>query len=233
MKVFAISDLHLATAADKPMDIFGGNWDNHLEKIKTNWQARVSEDDVVLLCGDFSWAMRMNEALQDFAQLKNLKGKKVMLRGNHDYWWNTISQVRNNIPPNFFALQNDVLRFDDVLICGTRGWTVADTGGRLSSDDEKLYAREVERLKLSLSAMQQIRRPEDKVVCIMHFPPFNAMYEDSEFTKLIIANDIKSVVYGHLHGSQCRSERIINKFGAKFYLTSCDLVDCKLVEISL
>lgn len=233
MKIFAISDLHLATAVEKPMNIFGENWDNHLEKIRADWVSKVEDDDLVLLCGDLSWAMRMGEALPDIDQLKDLKGHKIILRGNHDYWWNTISQVRSNLPEKFYALQNDVLRFDNILICGTRGWTVPDLSGKIDEEDKRIYARETERMKLSLKALQKVRTPADKVICMMHFPPFNAMYEDSEFTKLIIENDIGTVVYGHLHGTQCRAEKTLHKFGAKFYLTSCDIVDCKLVELEL
>ena len=98
MKVFAISDLHLSTSVDKPMDIFGEKWQNYWDKVKTDWQEKVSDDDIVLMAGDFSWAMRMSEALSDFALFDGLKGKKVILRGNHDYWWNTIGQERTALP---------------------------------------------------------------------------------------------------------------------------------------
>ena len=149
MKVFAISDLHLSTNCQKPMDIFGKSWVNYFELICADWKAKVSQDDVVLLPGDFSWAMRMEDALADFELVAQLPGKKVILRGNHDYWWNTLSQVRNAIPKDFFALQNDCLRFGDVLICGTRGWVCPD-GDNLNAEDKKIYLREVERLKLSI-----------------------------------------------------------------------------------
>ena len=114
MKVFAISDLHLSTVVDKPMDIFDQKWQNYWDKIKADWELKVGEEDLVLMAGDFSWAMRMEEALPDFALFEGLKGKKIILRGNHDYWWNTISQVRSAIPENFFALQNDCLRFENI-----------------------------------------------------------------------------------------------------------------------
>lgn len=230
MKVFAISDLHLSTNCQKPMDIFGKSWVNYFELICADWKAKVSQDDVVLLPGDFSWAMRMEDALADFQLVAQLPGKKVILRGNHDYWWNTLSQVRNAIPKDFFALQNDCLRFGDVLICGTRGWVCPD-GDNLNAEDKKIYLREVERLKLSIASMQKQRQPEDKVIAIMHYPPFNGRYEDSDFVKQFVQADIKTVVYGHLHGKDCRSNLYMKKFGIDFYLTSCDLVGNVLTEI--
>ena len=230
MKVFAISDLHLSTNCQKPMDIFGKSWVNYFELICADWKAKVSQDDVVLLPGDFSWAMRMEDALADFELVAQLPGKKVILRGNHDYWWNTLSQVRSAIPKDFFALQNDCLRFGDVLICGTRGWVCPD-GDNLNVEDKKIYLREVERLKLSIASMQKQRQPEDKVIAIMHYPPFNGRYEDSDFVKQFVQADIKTVVYGHLHGKDCRSNLYMKKFGIDFYLTSCDLVGNVLTEI--
>lgn len=232
MKVFAISDLHLSTVCNKPMDVFGKAWENYFELICNDWMQKVSDADLVILAGDFSWGMRLEEALPDFQLVAQLPGKKVILRGNHDYWWNTLSQVRSSIPTGFFALQNDCLRFENVLICGTRGWLCPD-GDNLSADDKKIYLREVERLKLSLAAMQKQRKPEDKVVAIMHYPPFNGRYDDSDFIKLFVQNDIHTVVYGHLHGKDCRANLFMRKFNIDFYLTSCDLLGNKLVEINL
>ena len=135
MKVFAISDLHLSTVCDKPMDVFGKSWENYFEQICQDWNSKVSQDDVVILAGDFSWAMRFEQALPDFNLVAQLPGNKVILRGNHDYWWNTISQVRNGIPKGFYALQNDCLRFENLLICGTRGGICPD-GDYLSAEDK-------------------------------------------------------------------------------------------------
>jgi len=231
MKVFAISDLHLGTIVDKPMDIFDDKWQDYWKKIETDWNNKVSDDDVVLMAGDFSWAMRMEEALPDFALFNGLKGKKVILRGNHDYWWNTISQVRANLPQNFYALQNDCLRIDNLLICGTRGWIVPDGNKATTADDKKIYLREIERLKLSLKEMQKQRKEGDKVIAMMHFPPFNGRRDESEFTKLFVVNDITTVVYGHLHGNDCRVDKLVKKFGIDFWLTSADIVDFLLTEI--
>ncbi len=232
MKVFAISDLHLSSVVEKPMDIFGTAWDNYFDKIREDWRARVTDEDIVLLPGDFSWGMRMDEALPDFALVAELPGTKVILRGNHDYWWNTISQVRSALPQGFYALQNDCLRFGDVLVCGSRGWTCPD-GNNLSEEDKKIFLRENERLKLSLDAMQKQRKDGDKVVAIMHFPPFNGRYDESEFTKQLVKAEVPVVVFGHLHGKDCRANLFMHKFGIDFYLTSCDLVGNVLTEIEL
>lgn len=228
MKVFALSDLHLSTTVDKPMDIFGPSWKGHFEIVKKDWEEKVGEEDVVLLCGDFSWAMRLAEVKQDIELLSGLKGKKVIIRGNHDYWWNTISQVRALLPQNFYALQNDSLRIGNLLLCGTRGWTVSE---EQNGEDKKLYLREVERLKLSLSHMAAQRKKGDEVICMMHFPPFDAFYKENMFIKLFIQYGITKVVYGHLHGKDCRKEVYFNRFGIDFYLTSCDILENKLLQI--
>lgn len=230
MKVFAISDLHLSSKCQKPMDIFGKAWENYFESICSDWKEKVSEEDLVLLPGDFSWAMRMEDALADFESVAELPGNKIILRGNHDYWWNTLTQVRSALPKGFFALQNDCARFGDVLICGTRGWVCPD-GNNLSEDDKKIYLRENERLKLSLAAMQKERRESDTVIAMMHYPPFNGRYDESDFTKQFVLSDVPIVVYGHLHGKDCRSNLHFKKFGIEFYLTSCDLVGNKLTRI--
>lgn len=229
MKVFAISDLHLSTACPKPMDIFGDGWTDYWQAIEKDWNEKVTEEDLVLVPGDVSWAMRLEEALPDIMLVAKLPGKKVLLRGNHDYWWNTIGKVRQALPQNMFAVQNDCLRFDDVLVCGTRCWTCPD--GELGAQDKKIYLREAERLKLSLEQMSAMRQAGDKVVCMTHFPPFNVRREDSEYTKLLVSYSVDSVVYGHLHGKDCRADLYFEKFGIKFYLTSTDLAGHKLTRI--
>jgi len=230
MKIFAISDLHLSTVDPKPMDIFGGNWDDYWQKIEQDWQQKVSDDDIVLIPGDTSWAMHISDALPDLQLISKLKGKKVLLRGNHDYWWNTIGKVRDSLPEGMYAVQNDCLRFGKYLICGSRGWTCPDKG-ELNEQDKKIYFREAERLKLSFEQMSKMRQDGDVVVCMMHFPPFNVRREDSEYTKLLIRYNVDTVVYGHLHGKDCRADLIVEKFGIKFYLTSTDLVQHQLTQI--
>lgn len=230
MKVFAISDLHLSSASPKPMDIFGDGWTDYWDVIRADWREKVSDDDLVLIPGDISWAMTISEALPDLNEIAELKGKKVLLRGNHDYWWNTIGKVRGVLPQNMFAIQNDCMRFENFIVCGSRGWTCPDRG-ELSEHDNKIYLREAQRLKLSLDEVQKIRTPSDTVICMTHFPPFNVRREDSEYTKLLIRYNVDTVVYGHLHGKDCRADLFFSKFGIRFFLTSTDLVGHKLTQI--
>lgn len=230
MKVFAISDLHLSNAVNKPMEIFGAKWENYLEKIEKDINLKVSEDDILLLCGDLSWALKLSDAICDLKYISKFKGKKVIIKGNHDYWWQSISKVREVLPGNVYAIQNDVFKFGDIIICGTRGWTCPENGS-LGVEDKKIYLREGERLKLSLKKMQQIRQENDKIICAMHFPPFNAKRQPSIFTEILNEYKIDAVVYGHLHGKDCRADLKIKLNDTFYYLTSCDLTDNTLAEI--
>ena len=230
MKIFAISDLHLSSVVEKPMDIFGPGWDDHFERIKKDWNEKVNEDDLVIIAGDISWGMYLEEAKPDLDLIGALKGKKVILRGNHDYWWKSISKVREILPTNMFAVQNDCLRFDNVLVCGTRGWTVPETEFK-SSEDEKIFKRELIRLELSLQEMQKQRKEDDFVVVMTHYPPFNSTMKESEVTKLIEKYKPDCVIYGHLHGKACRVKLDHKINNVRYLLTSCDQIDCKLVEI--
>ena len=153
MEIYSISDLHLSINSNKPMDIFGPVWENSFEKITEDWLNKVKEDDIVLLCGDLSWAMKQDDALEDIKLLNNLPGKKIILKGNHDYWWQGITALRSVLPKNFFAIQNDALKIEDKIFCGTRGWVMPE-GKQNTEENIKIYNREVERLKLSLSQIQ-------------------------------------------------------------------------------
>jgi predicted phosphohydrolase len=232
MKFYAISDLHISTNTDKPMDVFGGNWVNYLEKIFADWQSKVTDEDVVLIGGDISWAMDIEDAKKDIEILKDLKGKKVFIKGNHDYWWSGITKVRDIMPEGFYALQNDSIRLNNVVVCGSRCWSVPGSPD-FKEHDMKIYLRETERLKLSLKNAQSIKQEGDKLVALVHFPPFNVRREDSEFTKIFEEFGVDSVIYGHLHGKNVRSDKLVIKNGIKYYLTSCDQVDNKLTEIEL
>ena len=231
MNIYAISDLHLSFSCDKPMDIFGGEWADYLDKIKEDWQQKVQEDDIVLLAGDLSWAMNLNEVKADLSFLSSLKGKKVLIKGNHDYWWSSLSKLKEILPEGIYVLQNDALRFENVIVCGTRGWVTAETGRELPPDDKKIYLREIERLKLSFAKMNSMRKVDDKVIVMMHYPPFNSRRENNEMTALISENRIDSVVYGHLHGKDCRADLVTVKEGIPYHLTSCDQLKNKLLHL--
>ena len=231
MKIFSISDLHLSTVIEKPMDIFGPGWEDHFERISQDWKQKVSDNDLVLIAGDISWGMYLEEALPDLELIHKLPGRKVILRGNHDYWWKSITQVRQALPSSMYAVQNDCLRFGDLLVCGTRGWNAPENDFK-SSEDEKIYKREVIRMELSLQDMQKQRKDTDLVIAMCHYPPFNSKLNNSEVTDLIEYFKVPIVVYGHLHGKQCRAKPFVNKNGVDYYLTSCDQVDCKLTLLS-
>ena len=232
MKVFAVSDLHISTTSDKPMDVFGGAWLNYLDKIYADWENKVSDDDIVLIGGDISWAMDLDDALKDIATFSNLKGKKILIRGNHDYWWKSIGKVRDALPENIIALQNDAVKIDNVVICGSRLWSVPGAPD-FNDNDLKLYNRETERLKLSLSSAAKLKGEGDILLALIHYPPFNVKREDTAFTDLFEEYGVNSVIYGHLHGKNVRADRLVIKNGIKYYLTSCDQVDNKLTEIEL
>lgn len=227
MKVFAISDLHLDSTLSKPMDIFGPGWEGHWDKIRDDWRSKVGADDVVLLAGDLSWAMSLDEALPDIAEVGELPGVKFILRGNHDYWWSAIGKVRQSLPEGMHAVQNDCIRCGKLLVCGSRLWTI----GSSAEEDVKIDEREFLRLTLSLDAMRKMREEGDKVVVMTHYPPFDATFADNRFTDLIATYAPDAVVYGHLHGKDARARLVVDKKGIPYYLTSCDLVGNKLVDI--
>ncbi len=232
MKIFAISDLHISTNTNKPMDVFGGNWVGYLEKIYADWESKVSDDDLVLIAGDISWAMSMDDAVKDISTFAALKGKKIIIKGNHDYWWSGIGKVRDSLPESVYALQNDSVKIGDVVICGSRGWTVPGAPD-FTEQDMKLYKRETERLKLSLSSAKKLAENGEKIIAMIHYPPFNVRRESSAYTDIFEEFGVDSVIYGHLHGKDVRADKFLIKNGIKYYLTSCDLVDNKLTEIKL
>jgi len=199
MRLFAIADPHLSKAQPKPMSIFGGAWAGHPEAFFDGWLSVVGDDDVVLIPGDISWAMRLDEAMLDLRDIAALPGKKVIMRGNHDYWWPSISKLRKALPAGIHALQNDALAVDGVVVAGTRGWITPGSRG-FTAEDERIYQRELERLALSLAAA---RRLEGRYRAVMlHFPPTNTRLEPNGFTALIRAYRPDALVFGHVHGDE-------------------------------
>ncbi len=230
MNVYAISDLHLSTNSNKPMDVFGGNWEEHFEKIKYDWLEKVKADDVVLISGDISWAMKMPDALEDLKQLAPLPGKKVFIRGNHDYWWNGITKLRDSAPDNnFYFLQTDAVRFDGLVIVGSRGWSCPGAPD-FSEQDKKLYEREAERFRLAFKDAELLRREGDKLVAMIHYPPFTVKGEDTLFTQLFEKNGVEKAVFGHIHGVAYFPLKT-EKNGVEYILASCDKVRFELVKI--
>ena len=230
MKIYAISDLHLSNSCDKPMDIFGGHWEGYTEKIISNWKQKVTDEDLVLIAGDISWAMKLDTAKLDLAFLNTLKGTKILIRGNHDYWWQGITKVRESLPNGVIALQNDSVKIGNVVFCGSRGWAVEGSPD-FDEHDRHIYEREVQRFKLALDSAKKVLEEGDKLVCLIHYPPFNVRKEQSLFTKLFEENKVDKVVYGHLHGKGVVPYHRLNINGVEYILSSCDMVDNKLVEV--
>ena len=175
--------------------------------------------------------MQLENAVKDLSLFAPLPGKKIAVRGNHDYWWKSLSRVREAMP-EFIFLQNDAVRIGNVVVCGSRGWT-AEGSSDFTEQDRKLYLREGERLGLALGAAEKLRNEGDKLVVLIHYPPFNVRREDSIYTALFEKHGVNAVIYGHLHGKDCRSDLYWNKNGIGYYLTSCDKLGNELKEIPL
>ena len=234
MKVFAVSDPHLSFTAEKPMSIFGAVWENHWEAIAADWLEKVGADDIVLLPGDISWGMTTDEARKDLETIGAMPGKKIYVKGNHDYWWGSLSKVRGILPEGSYCIQNDALKFGKFIFCGSRGWSVPEIGVKPDPNDEKLLRREQLRLELSLKAAEKLVTgdPQEIKIGMMHFPPFDSRMSSTPFTDLFAKYGVKKVVYGHLHGQKCRAELRSVKNDVEYYLTSCDITGNKLVFIA-
>lgn len=240
MSIYAIGDLHLSLNKEKPMDIFGGNWKNHEQKIKENWKNTVQDNDLVILPGDFSWEMHLKDMYNDFAYLNDLPGKKLLIKGNHDYWWTTLAKMREFLQENKFVnidfLYNNSYLFEDKIIAGTRGWALNDT-----ENSNKMNHREEERLKLSLQSGVD-NFGDREIICIMHYPPIieednndannqNKNLKVSNYVQIMKDYNVKTCLYGHLHGESHKEafEGIID--GINFKLVSSDYLDFKLYKL--
>lgn len=232
MEIYAISDLHMSAANPKPMNIFGSRWDGYLEKIQADWNKKVTDDDAVIVAGDISWAMSFSEAAIDFEFFAKLKGKKLFVRGNHDYWWKGVTNLRESVPENCYLLQNDAMKIGDVVFFGSRGWLVPGSPD-FSEEDKKIYLRENERLRLAINCASKLKQEGDKLVGITHFPPFNVKRERNAFMEQFEKCGVSAAVYGHLHGKDSRADKLLTLGGIKYYLTSCDIVGNELVKIEV
>ena len=223
MRVFALSDLHLGHSVNKPMDKFGGEWEGHAEKINTNWNRVVNDNDIVLIPGDISWAINLNEAEKDLLFIKELKGQKVLLRGNHDYWWSSVSRLNSLYSKKgMYFLQNDCFMLPDgkTAVCGSRLWKTDST----EAEDIKIYNREIIRSRLSLEAA--MRKKCEKIIFMSHYPPLYANEENNKAYDLLKEYPVKITVYGHLHGTEnFKTGFKGTKEGIEYKLVSADYVD--------
>lgn len=230
MRIFAIGDLHLSFANPKEMDIFGSHWKNHFDKISEDWKKRVLEEDIVLIPGDISWAMKMEDAKVDLDAILALPGKKILLRGNHDYWWGSLAKVKSMVDENCYILQNNSFKVGDYIFCGTRGWTFPQDKA-FSEQDRKIYERELIRLRLSLDSAK--KHGEGRLIVMMHYPPLYEDVPNTGFAEIIDEYPVSDVVFGHLHGSILRQINLRDFMlsGVKYNLVSADYLNFNLKQI--
>ncbi len=258
MRLFAIGDLHMPGPLGKTMDVFGDQWIDHLDRIAADWDRRVGDEDVVLVPGDVSWALRLRDVETDLAWLGARPGTTILIRGNHDYWWQSIGKVRNALPPRCHAIQNDAWCSEDgrLAVAGSRLWDVpdlllgdifepgtsraedagdaGDSAGSASGDDGandvRIFRRELSRLEASLSAIPA--RAERRVV-MTHFPPTSPSFEATPVTELLDAHRVDVCVFGHLHGVRAGVTFDGRLHGVRYVLASADHLDFRLLEIPL
>lgn len=230
MALYAISDLHLPLGVDKPMDIFGKNWENYVERLKENWINTVKNDDLVVMPGDFSWATYIDEAKADFDFLEKLPGRKIILKGNHDYWWTTMNKMKQYLSENNYStiefLQNNSFEYNGISICGTRGWQTPQPS--LSDEDKKIYDREVLRLELSIKSAKY----PDNIIVFTHFPPVLKDYRENDMVGMLKKYCIKQCVFGHIHSSGIKNVIEGNISGIHYMLVSCDYREFMPVKIA-
>ena len=220
MALFVIADTHLSLSADKPMDIFTG-WDNYMERLEKNWRALVSEEDTVVIPGDVSWAMSLENCYADFAFLQKLPGKKILMKGNHDYWWTTKAKMDRFLEENGFdklqILSNNSFEYENIAICGTRGW-IFEQGEK---QDQKIIAREAGRLTMSLQDAEK-RFPGKEKLVFLHYPPVYGTETNESILQVLKDFGIKRCWYGHIHSGGCRFALNGEYDGVDYKLISAD-----------
>ena len=230
MSLYAIGDLHLSFGIkDKPMDVFGAGWQNYMEKIENNFKNNLKDDDVILLAGDLSWATYMEQSIEDFKFIETLPGKKIISKGNHDYWWDTVSKLNKfKTEKNFSSvefLHNNFFVFEDYAICGNRGWIYS-----ASEEDVKIYERELQRLEISLQSAE--KEGYNKKIVMTHFPPLTAFeMGDGRIIELLKKYGVEQCVYGHLHNINPKENYDQTVNGIKFRLVSADYLEFNPVKI--
>lgn len=226
MKLYALGDTHLSFDENgkehKPMDVFGDNWLNHGEKIRQRWLEVVTEEDVVLLPGDISWAISLEKFKLDLAFLATLPGKKIISKGNHDLWWDSLRKMKKILPAGFSILQNNSYVFGNVAICGTRGWICPEGGKFTDEHDAKIFQRELVRLKLSLNSVPS---NINNIIVVLHYPPVNGKQEKSPLIELMKQYSVTRCLYGHLHGCAVKKALEGKHWGIQFQLVSADYLD--------
>ena len=229
MPLFALSDLHLSFAKEKPMDVFGPTWRDHPARIERAWHEMVKPRDTVLVAGDLSWAMKLEEALPDLEFLHALPGRKILSKGNHCHWWSSRAKVERVLPDSITLLQNDAhLLEGGVVVAGARGWNMPGSPF-FTAGDEKILAREVQRLELSLAAAAKLEG--ETLVIMTHYPPILADGKESPLAPRIEAARPRVCIYGHLHGKDRAYGFQGRRRGVEYILTSADALDFRPARI--
>lgn len=230
MAIYTIGDLHLSFNSNKPMNVFGENWRDYEEKIKRDWLMKVKPEDIVILPGDFSWAMYLEETEEDFKFINKLPGKKILLKGNHDYWWTTITSMRRYIKEKKFEnidfLYNNSYEFEDKIIVGTRGWIISE-----DKEDIRLTKREIDRLELSINDGISKYGGDKEIIVFLHYPPITKKFMNTDYIKLMKKYNIKRCFYGHLHSTSIQEAIEGNVDGIELKLISSDSLNFKLLKI--
>jgi len=222
MALYTIADLHLSFSVDKPMDVFGAKWQGYVERLRCGF-ANLKESDTVIIPGDISWGMSLSESTEDFKFLDSLPGRKIIAKGNHDYWWETVSKTKRFFAENDICsieiLHNNAFEIDDYVICGTRGWFYEEEKGQ----SRKIYEREIGRLRFSLEAGKKFS--SSKLLCFLHYPPICNGYECEEITDMLSEFGVESCFYGHLHGYGHKSAFNGIHKNVNYRLVSADYLD--------
>ncbi len=227
MSLYAIGDLHLSLGADKSMEVFGGRWESYVEKISSGFSA-LTADDVTVLCGDLSWGMDLVGAREDLLFVNALPGKKIVLKGNHDYWWNTASKLSAFFEENgiktISVLHNNCQFYGDVALCGTRGWFYEEEKG--DGHDKKIMLREIGRLETSLKAAGERRK-----LVFLHYPPVYRDYQCTELLDLIESYGAELCCYGHIHAKGCAGAFTGERRGTRYELVSADYLNFRPLKL--
>ncbi|MEN8208998.1 MAG: metallophosphoesterase [Candidatus Fermentibacteria bacterium] len=232
MNIYAIGDLHLSHMSGKPMDVFGDHWKDHHLLIEKNWNELVTENDLVLLPGDLSWAMKLPEAALDLNFLDELPGRKIITKGNHDYWWSSLSQINKVLPSGIVPLQHTAFDAGAAVITGTRGWITPLSDEFDEEKDEKIYRRELHRLALALESAAEISEEDKLLIVMMHYPPVISG-KATEFSKMLSKGGADICIYGHIHCSpgQWPGGLDVDIEGVRYKNVSADYLDFKPVRI--
>lgn len=200
--LYGLSDLHLDSTGDKSMEVFGTSWENYQERIFSSWNEIIKEEDWVLIPGDISWGLKLEDAIVDLKRIESLPGNKILMRGNHDYWWSSLKKMEALNLKNMYFLANNSIETEEFVFIGTRGWTSPTSSEFSEKNDRKIYDRELLRLELSFNS---IKNKGKEIICMFHYPPVEKDRSLNDFGKFVKEKGIKTVVYGHLHAGSLKN----------------------------